>query len=273
VLSTLLVAGALIGSAPGTCPATTVRYQSAKHLTLGELPWVLGEPQTSAVLAFLPIYPQALRDRRVNRRDGLVLWSSGSRIIWVGPGSSVPQVEARRLDGKGRFRLKLAAISEGFVSTPRFPTTGCWRFTARAEGNVASVVARVVHPPKRLGCDVTPLSDNGKAFVRPRSAGIYGGWTWRTSNGGALIYTHGIGPGDLHAKVPWWVKRQWGRSIELVGIRLDGSGSFSQVFWMALSPEGVFPSIVDVPSPGCWLFRLRTGVLAGTLVVRAIDRR
>jgi hypothetical protein len=33
----------------------------------------------------------------------------------------------------------------------------------------------------------------------------------------------------------------------------------------------VYPSTVDVPAPGCWLFRLRTGRLAGAIVVRAID--
>jgi hypothetical protein len=72
-------------------------------------------------------------------------------------------------------------------------------------------------------------------------------------------------------KVPWWVRRNWGGSLELVGTRLDAEGSFRQEFPMALSPKGVFPSIVDVPAPGCWLFQLRTGRLAGVLVVRAVD--
>lgn len=74
-------------------------------------------------------------------------------------------------------------------------------------------------------------------------------------------------------KVPWWVRRNWGGSLELVGTRLDAVDSFRQEFPMALSPEGVFPSIVDVPAAGCWLFRLRTARLAGVLVVRAIDAR
>jgi hypothetical protein len=42
---------------------------------------------------------------------------------------------------------------------------------------------------------------------------------------------------------------------------------------MALSPEGVYPSIVDVPAAGCWLLRLRTGSLAGVIVVRAYNGR
>jgi hypothetical protein len=35
--------------------------------------------------------------------------------------------------------------------------------------------------------------------------------------------------------------------------------------------RAVFPSTVDVPAAGCWLFRLRTGRQAGVLVVRAVD--
>ena len=74
-------------------------------------------------------------------------------------------------------------------------------------------------------------------------------------------------------KVLWSVRRNWGPSLELVGTRLDGDGSFRQEFPMAISPAGVFPSTVDVPEAGCWLFRLRTGRLAGVLVVRAVDAR
>ncbi len=73
-------------------------------------------------------------------------------------------------------------------------------------------------------------------------------------------------------KVPWWVDNGAG-NLELVGTRLDAAGRFSQVFPMAWSPPGVYPSIVDIPAAGCWLLRLRTGKLAGVLVVRAIDAR
>jgi hypothetical protein len=93
------------------------------------------------------------------------------------------------------------------------------------------------------------------------------------------MYTHGVGPGGLNAKVPWWIRRKWGPSLRLTGIRLGGGGVFRQEFRAAGAPSGrptgyqaVFPSIVDVPSAGCWLFRLRTARLAGVLVVRAIDR-
>ena len=83
----------------------------------------------------------------------------------------------------------------------------------------------------------------------------------------------------MPTKVPWWIRRGWGVRLHLTGVRLDGSGQFSQAFVQAGDPSGrpdgyraIFPSIVRVPSAGCWLFRLRTGRVAGILVVRAIER-
>jgi hypothetical protein len=241
-----------------------VRFERAKHPRLWNTPWVLAQPSTAGVVGFLPSYLGSLRDGRVNHPDGLVLWKSGGRIFWNVGGT----MTARRVDGHGSFVVRLRRTSVGFATDPRFSSSGCWRLTAGG----GSVVARVVPEPKTLACEPTRLSESGKAFVRPRSSGIYGGWTWRTAANGALMYTHGVGPGDLNAKVPWWVRRNWGPSLELVGTRLDAAGSFKQEFPMAVSPRGVFPSIVDVPAPGCWLFRLRTGRLAGVLVVRAVDR-
>jgi hypothetical protein len=262
-----------LAATPGAsgCAATTVRYQPAKHPTLGENPWVLATPQTAAVLGFLPMYPHMLRDGRVNRADGLVLWQSGTRIVWISP-SGTPVVTGRPFGGGRSVRI---------TSTTRFPATGCWELTARAGGRTARVVARVVQAPKRLACAATRLDPASRfALARPRSAGIAGGWNWgwTTPDGGALMYTHGRGPGTSNAKVPWWVRRKPGNVLGLQGRRLDAPGTFSQSFPAARGfsshPPGylaVFPSTVDVPNAGCWLFRLRTGQLAGVLVVRAID--
>jgi hypothetical protein len=249
-----------------SCAATTVRYQPANHRTLHDVPWVLARPAGRGVLGFIVSYAQMLRDRRVNGSDGLVLWRTGARIVWAGA-SSPSTVVGHRLDGRGSFRLRLVASTDGLVSEPRFPTVGCWRLSV---GGEATIAVRVVSRPRMLGCDATPLREEG-AFARPLSSGIRGGWgPWRTSAGGALIYTHGHGAG-LNMKVPWWVDGEWGQSLNLSGSRLDAEGSFAQEFPMASSPAGVFPSTVDVPAAGCWLFRLRTGRLAGVLVVRAVD--
>jgi hypothetical protein len=110
--------------------------------------------------------------------------------------------------------------------------------------------------------------DNRWARARPRSSGIRGGWPWLPI---AQLTTHGH-DGDQNMKVPWWVDGG-GPTLELVGTRLDAAGSFRQVFTEALSPKGVYPSIVDIPAAGCWALRLQTGSHAGVIVVRAVDAR
>ena len=260
-----------MGSSAGTCPTTTVRYQPAKHPILGELPWVLARPQGPGVIGFLPTYPKSLRDGRVNQSDGLVLWRTGSRIIWTASGT----LFARRVDGGRTVRIPLTLTADGAVSEPRFPTTGCWRLTFRSDAGVAAIIARVVTRPTRLGCAATMI-ESGAAYARPRSSGIRGLWPWQSS-GPASLTTHGH-DGDRNMKVPWWVRRSWGGSMSLLGTRLDAPGSFRQEFSNASydgsqGEGGVFPSTVDVPAPGCWLLRLRTAQLAGVVVTRAVDAR
>lgn len=246
------------------CAASTVRYQPAKHPTLGDLPWVLARPQRPGIAAFLPTYARSLRDARVNESDELVLWQRGERIVWNVRGLVV----ARRLDGAGRF------IARGPSMRPVFPAPGCWRLSVHG----ATVTARVIANPAARGCDATPAPPQQLVPVRPLQAGIAAAWTWRTERGGLLMYTHGVGPDDLNAKVLWWGRRRVADTLHLTGIRLDGTGRFHQAFQPAGTtgtPPGYtvpYPSIVVVPRPGCWLFRLRNAQQAGVLVVEARDR-
>jgi hypothetical protein len=265
MVSALVAVAAILGSAQSDCPATMVRYQPAKHPTYWNTPWVLARPQEPGIVGFLPTYWESLRDSRVNRRSGLVVWTSDTKIVWTRSGSG----SARRLDGRGSFRFATTADA---VVELRFPSAGCWRLTVATPQGTASLVARVVRSPTKSRCDATPL-ESGHAYARPRSSGIRGGWgPWRTAKGGALLYTHGHHvAGGMNMKVLWRVAgdaRDAGDSLELVGTRLDASGSFRQEFVYA---PGLYPSIVDVPAAGCWLLRLRTGRLAGVIVVRAVD--
>jgi hypothetical protein len=268
-VTTIAWAGVEAAATPerASCAASVVRYQAAKHPTLHDVPWVLARPATRGILGFVVSYPRMLRDGRVNRSDGLVLWTTGARVVWSGPDLPTTLV-GRRVDGRGAFRVRLVRSDDGLVADLRFPAPGCWRLRL---GNATAVV-RVVSTPSEVGCAATPLVD-GKAFARPRSSRIYGGWgPWRTRAGGALLYTHGHGAG-LNMKVPWWVFSGHGSSLELVGSRLDAEGAFRPDLPEASSPGDVFPSIVDVPAAGCWLLRLRTARLAGVIVVQAIDDR
>jgi hypothetical protein len=267
VVTAVLAAAALLGSGQSACAATTVRYGPSKSPSLSDAPWVVAQPASAGLLGAVVSYPRSLRDPRVNRSDRLVLWRLGGSIAWNRPGT----LRARRLDGSGSFSTPLD-IGTG-VTTLHFPSVGCWRLTlwnnSGFGSRIASVVARVIAVPKKLGCGATVL-DDGWAIARPRSSGIKGGWPWQLS-GPARLTTHGH-DGDKNMKVPWWIK-SGGPSLELVGTRLDAAGSLRQVFLEALSPKGVYPSNVDIPAAGCWLLRLRTGKLAGVIVVRAVDAR
>jgi hypothetical protein len=248
------------------CAATPVHYQASKFPGLSDAPWVLAQPASTGLVGALVTYSSLLRDPRVNSADGLVLWRLGSSIAWNHPGT----LRVRRLDGRGFFVVRQESNGN---TTLRFPATGCWRLTlwnnSGFGSKIASVVASVVDPPKQLGCGATVLED-GWAIARPRSSGIRGGWPWQAS-GPARLATHGH-DGDNNMKVPWWIKR--GRpSLQVLGTRLDAAGSFGQQFREALSPKGVYPSNIDIPAAGCWLLQLRTGRLAGAIVVRAYNGR
>jgi hypothetical protein len=248
-----------------SCAANLVRYQLAKHPTLHDTPWIVARPATRGVLGFVVSYPRMLRDGRVNRSDGLVLWTSGGRIVWSGP--SLPStLVGRRLDGRGEFRVPLVRSDDGLVSDLRFPSAGCWRL--RVGG--ATAVVRVVSTPSEVGCAATPLED-GWAAARPHSSGIRGGWgPWRTPAGGALLYTHGHGAG-WNMKVLWRARRGGALSLTLAGTRLDADGSFAEELPTPNGMHNVYPSNVDIPAAGCWLLTLRTARLAGVIVVQAVD--
>lgn len=285
-VSALILAGlagvGLVQRAPATasevsesaCHATTVRYGPVKQPGLGDVPWLLAAPQARGVIASLVSYRVTSRDGRVNRSAGAVIWTRGEELVWSHPTPDSPAtLIARQLDGSSSFAPELRAEGPLLHAAPRFPAPGCWRLTLLNGSIRASVVVRVVEPPARLGCDATPVNRNGLTPVTPASSGIGAGWSWFTDGGRALLYTGGRTPGGGNTKVPWWVRRGWAPTLSLSGRRLDGADEFRQSFPMALSPEGVFPSIIDVPTAGCWLLTARTGALAGILVARVVAAR
>ena len=180
-------------------------------------------------------------------------------------GVPLPGYAGTLWDGRvnGSDGLVLWRRTAALGSSRTFRSTGCRRF--RVGG--ASLVARVVASPKKRTCGITILQ-NGRAYARPRSSRIWGAWPWLSI---AQLTTHGH-DGDNNMKVLWSIDGG-GPSLELIGARLDGSGSFRQEFPELLSPKGVYPSIVDIPAAGCWLLHLSSGRRAGVIVVRAVDAR
>jgi len=86
----------------------------------------------------------------------------------------------------------------------------------------------------------------------------------RRSLTGVLITPRGGIPGSYATKILWHV-RSASATVTLVGQRLDGIGRFRQRFPVT-GGSGYFPSIVIVPSVGCWRItvssRQRTGRFA-----------
>lgn len=117
----------------------------------------------------------------------------------------------------------------------------------------------------------------------PASAGIVGhlfyytavkAWM-RARAPGLEVYTGGQTPnGRASMKVLWDLPAvKVALPARLRGMRLDRAGSFAQT----LSPAGPtgkgptqYPSIIDVPAPGCWRLTLTRGTTIGRVTVIAV---
>ena len=77
------------------------------------------------------------------------------------------------------------------------------------------------------------------------------------------IYAGGQSPdGSFSMKILWEIRnrRVSEAGMTVKGRRLDGKGSFSDI----LAGKGQFPSIIDIPTPGCWHLTLKgAGAAAG----------
>jgi hypothetical protein len=94
-------------------------------------------------------------------------------------------------------------------------------------------------------------------------------FTW---HGGARLElpVGGMWADGASAKVLWWPwRRGAGRVLVLRGRSNDDGATFQQRFPAASTG---FPSIVKLPSEGCWTLTLASGSLHGQVVVRAVSQ-
>lgn len=94
--------------------------------------------------------------------------------------------------------------------------------------------------------------------------GAAGPWQTRTDR---LLITPGGGTSLYATKILWHV-RGGSRLITISGQRLDGLGHFRQRF---SAKGGYYPSIVDVPSAGCWRVTVRSGRHSGRFAFLALS--
>jgi hypothetical protein len=276
-LAIAVTASARVREGAPPCAATAVHYGKAPGVAgaLAQLPWV----SAGSLRGYLFYYRSVLGDGRVNAADGLVGYVGRSlsgvqmKILWVPRARAAKLVIAgRRLDGAGAFRHRLAPANDGsFPSILDIPAAGCWQLSLSAGHAIGHVVVQAVDAPAEPLCDTYTSSGAGLLALHPNRAGLQAAWGWFDEQGRAQIYTHGKAPNNASTKVLWIATRGFATSLTLVGSRLDAPGNFRQTFPEALSPAGNYPSIVDVPAPGCWLFVARTGSLGGIVVTRAAD--
>ena len=273
--------------AAGACAAATVRYTPTR---MG-LPHVDLRGATGHVFYYTGA---TLMDGRVNGSDGLVLYAGGrngalaTKILWAFPprrSGRALRVTGRRVDGAGTYTARFPSVGGGeFPSILSLPSAGCWSLTLRTGGVRRSLVAQAVEPRAAPTCDATAVHASGHprfGDVRwlpatPSSSGIAAVGFVTTVPGArdATVYAGGLAPGGTATKFLWWSPRA-GASLRLVGQRLDGAGAFTQTEQVATGATPpmtgpFFPSIVNVPAPGCWAVVARTGGRAGLVVFRAV---
>lgn len=62
-----------------------------------------------------------------------------------------------------------------------------------------------------------------------------------------------------------WVAEPGGGPLRVHGERLDGEGTFDGRFPEASAPGGHYPSIIELPDPGCWELTVSTAASSGTV--------
>ncbi len=272
----------------GSCPATTVHYQATQVGT----PWV----RSGSVTANLFYYAgTTLMDGRVNQSDGAVIYTGGrtlggtTKILWPvsarGARASL-ELKARRLDGPGAFARRFSSAVPGqFPSIDDVPLVGCWRFEIRTGKVRAAFVVKAIDAPAEALCEPTPVFRNvphprfGHITwmpASPRRSGLAAVLFVSTLPGAetAVVYAGGRAPEGWNTKFLWWSPKP-GSSLWLFGTRLDLPGSFEQVEHTAygITPPvtgPVFPSIVDIPTAGCWAVKVASGSRAGLVVFQAV---
>jgi hypothetical protein len=280
----------LAALALAACPSTTVHYGATSVGT----PWVASGAITGHLFAYTH---RTLMDGRVNGSDGFVLYTHGrtpegaTKILWrVGTprrSARTMTIRATQLDGPGAFTQRLPGTggTSQFPSIVDLPAAGCWRLSLQSGRVRAAFVLRAVDAPAESFCEPTVVlreiphprfGDVTWMPTAPRRNGIAAVLFVSTLPGAdrALIYAGGRAPEGWSTKFLWWSPKPGG-SLTLDGRRLDGVGTFRQSFQGAtgVSPPvtgPVFPSIVEIPTAGCWAVRVSTGGRAGLAVFNAV---
>ena len=77
--------------------------------------------------------------------------------------------------------------------------------------------------------------------------------------------------GRLSMKILWELRRGSAPILlDVLAQRIDGTGSSFQQLPSASSDASQFPSIIDIPTPGCWRLTLKAGATTSHVVIDVV---
>lgn len=122
-------------------------------------------------------------------------------------------------------------------------------------------------------CDPTPVERRGGAASVRAGAEIEGLLFYYDETYDdvdvAVMPPHGRAGADRSTKILWQADVENGTPLTVDGTNLTGQGRFEQSFPEAVAPQGDYPSIVELPGPGCWELSLAVGDANGTVTFRS----
>lgn len=150
---------------------------------------------------------------------------------------------------------------------------------------VASSATAVVQVP--IGCPITPIytspySGPGSNTIpttlpwvqaEPASFGITGHLFYAINPQHYYLHAGGQFPGGPADKILWLIENPHAtQELEIRGTALSNpQETFDEVFSAASSPADNYPSIVNVPTAGCWQVTLTSGLVTGTLIFWVVN--
>jgi hypothetical protein len=165
----------------------------------------------------------------------------------------------------GRAAATLAAIAIGGLASAA-PAT------SRTEASACG--ARVHREPNPL---LGTLSGGRWVAGSPRTSRLVGYlFGGEVVEGRFAVYTGGLNPGTRSSEKILWIlpqRKRVGLVLAISG-RRDGSTAVTYRRRLgeassAQTPGHLYPSILDLPVPGCWKLTLRTGKISATVSVLA----
>jgi hypothetical protein len=89
------------------------------------------------------------------------------------------------------------------------------------------------------------------------------------------MFSGGESPdGRVSMKILWEMRHGTPSAVlKVQATKLNGPGSSFQEFESTSSDASQFPSIIDLPTPGCWRLNLKAGATMGHVVVDVVPGR